>query len=207
MSRRGSYVVFFSALSIFVLGLAIVYGISGRGLMMRKPHTALKEPAKIIKPVIDQDTVIRKEIRYLCGDKVSGIIPTTSDLIGLDFSGLVKKYPLQAGWNIDDTVKNTLLLARLEKRVCPYHQDFRHLGISDGYLAVFEGPLGYDQKLLQREDIRLNGLPPETQTGLIMAMDYSDQNPDTQGILKASCEFESETQLNAALENFDEFKE
>jgi len=208
MSKKYSgQIIFFGAAIIFILGCAALYGIYGNGWPMYKPLSAAEGAAGIAKPVIKKDTVIRKEIRYLCGDKVSTPIPTTTALIGLGFTSLVKKYPPEAGWNIDDTVNNTLILARLEKRVCPYHQDFRHLGISDGFLAVYEGPLGYNQKVLQREDVDINNLPMEMQTDLGMVMDYDNQTPDVQGTLKTSYEFETEALLNSVLENFDEFKE
>ena len=192
---------------MFFLSFAAVYGIYGKGQPLYKSLAAAKGATRIVKPKIKTDTVIEKEIRYLCRDKVSTKIPTTSDLVGMDFTGLVKKFPPEKGWNIDDTVKNTLLLARAEKQVCPYHREFRHLGIGEGYLAVYEGPLGYNYKVLQREDISIDSLPPEIQADLNMAMDYDNQAQDNQGKLKSMFEFENGTQLNSTLENFDEFRE
>jgi hypothetical protein len=200
------YLVYLGVVVIFLLSLATVYGMFGRGLTFYKPLVA-KGEVKTVKPTVKAETVIKKEIRYLCGDRVSTRIPTTSDLIGLEFTSLVRKYPPERGWAIDDSVKNTLVLVRSEKQVCPYHQDFRHLGISDGNLAVYEGTLGYDQKVLLREDIAVSELPFELQTDLRTSMDYNNQSPDTQGRLKAMYEFETEGQLNSVLENFDEFKE
>lgn len=205
--RYGNNLLYFSIAIIFFLTFATMYGIYGKGWPMYKLRTTVQEGTAGVKPVIRADTVIRKEIRYLCGDRVSTKIPTTSDLVGLEFAGLVRKYPPAEGWTIDDTEKNTLILVRVEKQVCPYHRDFRHLGLSNGFLAVYEGPLGYDQKVLQREEITVESLPPEMQADLSMAMNYDNQPPDTQGKLKSMYEFESEAQLNAALENFDEFKE
>ncbi len=205
--RNGSRFIYLGVAVVFFLSFATAYGIFGKGWPMYKPWTAAGGTTKTVKPTISSDTVIRKEIRYLCADKVSTRIPTTSDLVGLEFSSLVRKYPPEAGWSIDDTVKNTLILARVENRICPYHREFRHMGVCEGFLAVYEGPLGHNQKVLQREDIDLNGLPPEMQVDLKMAMDYENQTQDTQGRLKSTYEFENEGQLNAALENFDEFKE
>ncbi len=202
-----NHFLFFGIALIFIFCFTAVYGIYGKGRPMYKPRDVARRTAEIVKPVIKTDTVILEEIRYLCGDRVSTRIPTTSDLVGLDFASLAKKYPPDVGWSINDTVKNTLVLARVEKQVCPYHRDFRHLGISDGFLAVYEGPLGFNQKILTREDINVNSLPAETQTDLAMAMNYNNQTSDIQGRLKAAYEFETEAQLNSALENFDEFKE
>jgi len=207
MSKKyGNHLIYLSVVTVFLLSFAAFYGIYGDQRPLFKPETFVQGAAKGVKPTIRPDTVIRKEIRYLCGDRVSTRIPTTSDLVGLDFASLVSKYPPEAGWSIDDTVKNTLVLARMEQRVCPYHQDFRHLGIHDGFLAVYEGPLGHDYKVLQREDINVSSLPPEIQEDLKMAMDYNNQIPDTQGRLKLLYEFETDAQLNSVLENFDEFK-
>ena len=204
-NNRG-YLLYLGVAVIFLLSFATVYGVVGRGLTLYKPLVA-KGEVKTVKPTVTAETVIKKEIRYLCGDRVSTRIPTTSDLVGLEFASLVQKYPPEQGWAIDDSVKNTLMLVRSEKQVCPYHQDFRHLGISDGNLAVYEGTLGYNQKVLLRENIAILELPLELQTDLNTAMDYNNQRPDTQGKLKAMYEFETEGQLNSALENFDEFKE
>lgn len=192
---------------MFFLSFAAVYGVYGKGQPLFKSLAAAKGEINNFKPTIKADTVIKKEIRYLCGDKVSSKIPTTSDLVGLEFSGLVKKFPPEQGWNIDDSVKNALLIARVEKQVCPYHREFRHLGISEGWLAVYEGPLGYNYKELQREDVSIDSLPPEMQSDLNMAMDYDNQNQDVQGMLKSMYECENEEQLNSILENFDEFRE
>ncbi|PKM80960.1 MAG: hypothetical protein CVU89_11485 [Firmicutes bacterium HGW-Firmicutes-14] len=191
--------------AVIFLGSVAIYSVYGGKGPMYKPRTTAGEVDKTIKPTIREDTVIFEEIRYICGDKVKTRIPTTSDLIGLGFSELVGKYPPEAGWSIDDGVENTLVLARLEERVCMYHQDFRHLGISDGFLAVYEGPMGFNQKVLQRDNVNISNLPPEMQEELNMVMDYDNQAPDTQAKLKYSFEFETEAQLNQVLENFDEF--
>ena len=197
--------IYLGVVIIFLLSFATVYGVFGKGLPLYKPVT--RQEAKNVKPTITADTIIRKQIRYLCGDWVDTKIPTTSDLVGLEFASLVRKFPPEEGWNIEDTVKNTLVLVRAEEQVCPYHRDFRHLGVSEGWLAVYEGPLGYNQKVLLREEISVVNLPPELQVDLSTAMDYGNQIPDTQGRLKSMYEFETEAQLNATLENFDEFKE
>lgn len=207
MSKNNKgYLLYMGVAIVFLLSFVTAYGVFGKGATLYKPLVAEGE-AKTVKPTITAETIIKKEIRYLCGDLVSTKVPTTSDLIGLEFVSLVEKYPPEQGWVIDDSVKDTLILVSLEKNVCPYHQDFRHLGISDGYLAVYEGPLGYNQKVLQREDILVTQLPFEVQVDLNIAMDYADQSPDFQGRLKAMYEFETEGQLNSVLENFDEYKE
>lgn len=192
---------------IFMLSFLTVYGIYGQnwspGLM------SSQQPAskKYEKPIVSSDTRITKEIRYDCGDWVTTTIPTVSDFVGLDYQGVAKRFSVEEGWAIDDTVSNVLTVYRQEPNICPYHRDFRHLGIADGYLAVYEGPLGYNYKVLQRENITVSSLPPEMLQLLQAAMDYRNQAVDIQGGLKQGMEFETEEKLNTMLENFDEFKQ
>lgn len=203
LKRYGNQLLYFCVAFVFFLVFATVYGLSSKGRPMYKSLSIAGET----KPTIKANTIIRKEIRYMCNDKVSTKIPTTSDIIGLDFSKLVEKYPPEEGWRVDDSVKNNLILVHDENRVCPYHQDFRHLGIGEGYMVVYEGPLGYNQKVLQRDDIKLISLPPEMQVELNLATDYNNQSADIQGRLKLAYEFETEAQINSVLENFDEYKQ
>lgn len=192
---------------VFFLSFATAYGIYGRnwspGLMSSQQPAAKKYE----NPTVRTDTRINKEIRYACGDRVTTTIPTVSDFVGLDYQGVAKRFPVEEGWAIDDTVSNILTVYRLDPSICPYHRDFRHVGIADGYLAVYEGPLGYNYKVLQRENIPVSSLPPEMQQTLQAAMDYRNQPVDTQGQLKQGLEFETEEKLNTMLENFDEYKQ
>ncbi|MGB9847320.1 MAG: BofC C-terminal domain-containing protein, partial [Desulfotomaculales bacterium] len=88
---------------------------------------------------------------------------------------------------------------------CPEHKNFRHLGISEGFLAVFEGPLGNNQKLLRVEkNIPVSSLSPDFQTRLEQAMDFGRQLPEIQVQLRRELEFNGESALNAGLENIDE---
>lgn len=205
--RDRSQLLYFSVVIIFFLTFVAVYGLGGNKWLVSKSLNFNRNEAGIVKPAIKANTVITKEIRYVCGDKVSTSVPTTSDLVGTDFAGMSKKYPPEQGWSIDDTKDNKLTIVRTDQKLCPVHQEFRHLGVSEGYLAIYEGPLGYNQKVLQREEIVFTTLPPEMQSDLTLAMNYSGQPSDTQAKLKASYEFASEVELNSALENFDEFRE
>ena len=205
--RKDSKVMYVGIAIIFLMCFASAYGIYSKNGTMYRPGTTASGNAKEVRPAIGKDTLIFEEIRYTCGDTATTRIPTTSDLIGMDFAALVSEYPSEEGWSIDDTKENTLILARIEDRVCLYHRDYRHLGISDGFLAVYEGPLGCNHKILLRENIEVENLPPELQNELVMATDYENQTQDTQGLLKSLYEFETEEKLNSALENFDEFQQ
>ncbi|ADG82042.1 hypothetical protein Tfer_0135 [Thermincola ferriacetica] len=169
-------------------------------------ESAAKKPVER-KPRIKADTRIAKALVFACNDKVYTTIPTTSKYIGMDFEALAKEFPPEEGWEIDDSVPNELIITRHENKVCPYHREFRHLGIDEGFLAIYEGPLGYNDKVLQRENVAVYLLPPEIQEDLNMAMNYNQQDPDTQARLKSQLEFEDENKLSAVLENFDEYKE
>lgn len=207
MFRFKNHYLYAGMVIIFFLSFATAYGIYGQAWLPRfthSPQPAVKE--EFIKPTVKADTRISKEIRYVCGDRVTTTIPTVSEFVGLDYQGVAKKFPAGEGWLIDDTVAGVLTVYRDEQSICPYHRDFRHLGIADGYLAVYEGPLGFNQKVLQREDIKVSALPPEMQQLLQAAMDYRGQPVDIQGQLKQGMEFETEEKLNTMLENFDEFK-
>lgn len=207
LKKYGSQLMYFSIAIIFFLTFATLYGVMGNNGALFKKVSLAKDNTKTVLPQINKNTVIEEEIRYICGDKVKTKLPTTSQLIGLDFSALVKKYPPEQGWSINDTVNNTLVLAKLDQDLCPFHRGFRHFGLDKEYLAVYEGPLGYNQKVLHREDITVGSLPEEMQNDLRRAMDYRNQSPDIQNNLKASYEFANENQLNEAMENFDEYKE
>jgi len=205
--RKDSKLMYVGIAIIFLMCFASAYGIYSKNGMMYRPGTTASGNTKEVRPAIGKDTLIFEEIRYTCGDRATTRIPTTSDLVGMEFAALASEYPSEEGWSIDDTKENTLILARIEDRVCLYHRDYRHLGISDGFLAVYEGPLGCNHKVLLRESIGVENLPPELQNELVMATDYENQTQDTQGLLKSLYEFETEEKLNMALENFDEFKQ
>lgn len=192
---------------VFFMSFVTAYVLfAGKGAGSGLPQTAAK---KLVEkaPVISETTVIEQEIIFACNDKVTTTIPTTSKYIGLDYKAVAKEFPAEEGWVIDDSVNNRLVISRHEAALCPYHRQFRHLGIDEGFLAIFEGPLGFNDKVLQRESVPVYLLPPETQEDLNKAMNYSQQNPDVQQKLKNQLEFEEENQLGTVLENFDEYME
>lgn len=207
MKKYSDQLLYFSIAIIFFLTFATVYGVIGQKEINLKKISFTKEGIVGLKPTIQKNTKITKELIYICGDKVRSRIPTTSQYIGMNFASLSKMFSPANGWSIDDTIKDNLVIAKVEQNLCPYHKQFRHLGIDQDYLAIFEGPLGYNHKVLQRENIFVNSLPMELQKDLHAAMAYNQQSSDIQGKLKSTYEFASEAQLNTAMENFDEYKE
>jgi hypothetical protein len=150
------------------------------------------------------DTVVREEYAYLCGDvQVVFLGRAPKELVGFNRSGLEQKYSAQDGWTIEMT-PDTLVLKKTCLEFCSKHAKYRHLGISEGCLAVFEGPLGNNQRLLRVEKIPLENLPAEYQVKLEQVMNFSRQSPENQAALREELEFAGESSLNAFLENLDE---
>lgn len=160
------------------------------------------------KPEIKDSTIIDQEIIYLCGDRMVTRIPTTKDLVGIDYEGLLKNFSPEDGWTIDDSTSNMLTLSRVENDICPLHQNYFHLGIHQGKLAVYFGPLGYDEKLLKVENVSVENLPQELQEALESAKNFGKETLAKKSELKRSLEFPSEKNLNdAILKLWDELDE
>lgn len=83
----------------------------------------------------------------------------------------------------------------------------RHLGIAGGYVAVYEGPLGQDERVLQVEEIAVQDLTAAWRQKLEQAADFAAQDSATRALLRQELEFESGEALHAALENLDELKD
>ena len=168
---------------------------------------------KPILPVFNRDesfkvqsnTSVRQEIKYLCQDvQITYWGPPPKEILGLDLDTLKKKYPVNKSWEVEVT-GNLLVLRQKKNEFCPEHQNYRHLGLRKDKLAVYEGPLGYNHKLLRVEDkIPVNTLPLDYQLKLNQAMDFNRQPSEIQGSLQKELEFSSDLALQSALENLDE---
>ena len=150
-------------------------------------------------------TVVREEYEYLCGDVHIVYLGRAPDkLVGLTHANLKQKYPAKDGWTVENT-EETVVLKKRCNEFCPEHKNYRHLGICEGLLAVYEGPLGYDKKLLKTEkNMLIERMPADYQTKLHQAMAFEKQLPETQFQLRKELEFTSESSLQAAMENLDE---
>ncbi|MDA8235974.1 MAG: hypothetical protein M0Z31_14495 [Clostridia bacterium] len=158
----------------------------------------------VYRPLINSKTKIYQEITYLCGNKVKSQV-TNESLIGLDYNSLRQRYKAEKGWVIDDSVPNTLFLIKTEGDFCSLHRNFRHLGVSDGFLGVFQGPLGAADVLIQKEDVELKFLPVDMQIRLQRAEDFKNLPQEEQKVLKDNLEFKNDETLNAFLDGLDEF--
>jgi hypothetical protein len=74
-------------------------------------------------------------------------------------------------------------------------------------LAIYEGPLGYNEKIIRVESITVEELPNELQIKLQQAMNFKKQAGTAAEKLQNELEFKTEDALNAALENIDEHSE
>lgn len=189
-------VVFYLALNFFVApllkpGLSVFNIVSAEG-------------AKITRA-----TTVRQENSYLCRDvEIIYQGPAPGELVGLDRQALDKKYPAGDGWTIKFNNGGIAILARAVDDFCSLHKDYRHLGIYRNVLAVYQGPLGSDQKLLRLEEgKKLHLLPEDLQKSLEMAVNLADLDDSAREKLKSQLEFENEALLNSMLENLDEFVE
>ncbi|GBF35332.1 hypothetical protein DCCM_4455 [Desulfocucumis palustris] len=154
-------------------------------------------------------TIVRQENSYLCKD-VETVYqgPAPRELVGLTEKELEKKYPAEEGWSIKTVDGGILVLTRNVDDFCSLHRDYRHLGIYRNVLAVYQGPLGCDQKLIRLEEgKRMELLPEDLRKRLESAADLANVDPAAREELKYHLEFENEAMLNSMLENLDEVVE
>jgi hypothetical protein len=155
---------------------------------------------------VTADTLVRKQNIYLCGDveelKSSG---QTKGLMGMSQGELLKMFASDDGWQVQFATPSELLLNRKINEFCSTHQGYRHLSISDGKMAIFRGPLGIDDQLIEVLNNRpIQQLPQQLQLKLQRASNYYTQSSDVQAQLQKELEFTSQTELMAVLENIDE---
>ncbi|SHJ17943.1 hypothetical protein [Desulfofundulus thermosubterraneus] len=195
---------------LMMLGVAItVYlGLNLLGEPSIKPGLAVFNSGDQSILPVKSDTFVQEEREYLCGDiHIVFLGRAPRELLGLDREGLARRYPAAEGWSMEEQGRMLILKQRVED-FCPEHKNYRHLGVHEGCLAVFEGPLGYDEKLLRVEkNMPVATLHPDLQLKLHKAGDFNRQDPETQAILRAELEFPSEQAVNAMLENLDEATE
>jgi len=158
------------------------------------------------KAVVGPYTVVQKSNYYrFCGDaELYSRGPADKELIGLDLERLKMKYPASENWEVAFQGQ-VLNITRNIDGYCGLHQAYRHLGIYEGKVAVYQGPLGNDEVLLRlEENIALNLLPADWRERLEKSSAYNSLTPDEKSDLQATIEFPNEEALNVALENFDE---
>ena len=171
----------------------------------RKSAAVFRSPVGFLNPHVTSETILTKDKEYLCSDleKISEeVVP--DDLRGLNKKDLTEKFPAAEGWVVNFTDPKFLTLTIKPDEFCPIHRAYRHLGIYHGLLAVYEGPLGFNGKVLRVESIPLESLNTDFRIRLEQAMDFDKQARTTAENLREELEFTSDEALNSALENFDE---
>ncbi|AEF94096.1 hypothetical protein Desca_1236 [Desulfotomaculum nigrificans CO-1-SRB] len=164
----------------------------------------LRVIAQQVAPSLAQNTVIKEQNVYICGD-IEEMARKSIDNDNVKASDLKAKYT-DLGYTVD-IKKGEVIARRKVDDFCSYHRSLRHLGIYKEKLAVFQGPIGYDQKLLKVEDaIPIQSLSAEFQVKLQQASNFSQMTPETQAQLRSELEFANEDALNAILENLDEMQ-
>jgi len=134
--------------------------------------------------------------------------PAPQELIGLDAAELQERFSEKAGWSLVLQLPASVRLTRNVEDFCPRHRSFRHLGIKDGHVAVFQGPLGFNHRPLRCEKhLPVGALTPGVRAKLLQAVSFEVQPPAIQAQLRRELEFPDEARLNAALENLDELQE
>lgn len=155
---------------------------------------------------VSPGAVLREENSYICGD--SELVfqgPAPADMVGKKDSELRARYPAKDGWSLAVQNGRLVVLRKSVDGFCGEHSHYRHLGIYRDRLAVYQGPLGFDQRLLRVEDNKtLDLLPPFLLEKLKRAQEYGKLSPDEKEALRADLEFSDENLLNSYLENLDE---
>lgn len=192
----GKHMIPKAALFLAILG---VIGLWVWGGVMHTPD--------IPSPIVEETTVFRHETVYACGhrDVEQGQAPP--ELQGLTISEILDLYPDSDGWSVFLNLPEEMVVSQKTSRLCAEHASYRHLGVYDGCVAVFEGPLGGGGRLLQVKDIPVDRLPEFYRLKLIQAAAFAEQSCELQDELRREMEFPDEEALHAALENLDEIQQ
>ena len=151
----------------------------------------------------------REEAGYICGD-VELIYqgPVNGRLINLNRQQLEQKYPPAEGWKVEFTESGALVTRQSRQQFCGMHSQYRHLGLKEGKLVIYQGPLGYDQiPLRQEQRYQVELLPSTFRDNLEKTAAFNSLSPAEQEFLKSELEFSDDVSLNNALESLDEFME
>ncbi|MEG6617079.1 hypothetical protein V6C27_11700 [Peptococcaceae bacterium 1198_IL3148] len=155
--------------------------------------------------VVTPETLVQKQSIYLCGDVETDVESDVKGLMGMSQMELQQVFDASDGWQVQFLSPKELVLARQVNELCPTHKSYRHLSIYQDHMAVFQGPLGIDKRLLEVVPGKeIKNLPPTLQLKLQQASTFYKQDEKTKAELQQELEFVSEKQLNAVLENLDE---
>ncbi len=170
----------------------------------RKPVAVLSTPV-FFRPKVSSETLLIKYKEYICGDREKIFEETAPEgLHGMDGETLAERFSEAEGWTVDFKESGHLILITVSDELCSVHRAYRHLGLYHGLVAVYEGPLGFNDKVLRVENIPVESLNPDFRIKLEQGMDFDRQAYPTAEELRKYLEFDNDKALNAALENLDE---
>ncbi|MCQ2560034.1 MAG: hypothetical protein MJ157_04920 [Clostridia bacterium] len=163
--------------------------------------------AVLAQTEIRASDALRQDNCYWCGDRETVYEGTAGDYWQKELSADLQADLLKMkNWHLSQEKDGTLVLICEKPSFCPEHQYYRHLQLwENNKLAVFEGPLGFDQKLLWLESqYSLQDLSTDLGQALIQARNFEALSPEEQQKCRELLEFASESRLNGFLENLDE---
>lgn len=192
-----------------ILGSALLAGnyIVSRNLKLTKPGPFTQTAQATAGSRVTEDTILKVDYIYLCGNQENTTMNVTPDMVGLKADRLSQRFTKADGWTVSADLPQTVQLEKVEWDVCPVHRNFRHLGTDGDFLAIYEGPLGVNTTLLQREEIKVSNLPQDLQAQLRDAMGFKGLAPAKQQALRERLEFDSDAKVNEFLDNLDEYRE
>lgn len=155
---------------------------------------------------VPDKNLLQEKYIYWCGDThlvYQGEI--YRQLQGKSLARIKEIFPAAEGWQVYVDEKGCLHLDRRIEGFCSKHTAYRHLGLKGQHLAIYQGPLGYDQKLLQvLEGKDIQSLPARWQERIKQAENYQQLPEDEKLRLQEELEFSDELALQAALDSLDE---
>lgn len=186
--------------------IVLLAALAGAGAGLAYRHV---DVAGLLNPDrVTADTRVIEERVYLCGDSATvreG--PATDEMVGLDLAGLLERYPSDRGWSVTLNLPESLLITQHSQEFCPSHAPLRHLGLYGDYVAVYEGPLGHNERVWRVSETPVNLLPPDLQERLKQTMAFDQQAPVVRAELRREFEFANEQAAAAVLENLDELQD
>lgn len=206
MLKKVRWLITAAAVTVFV-ALGVFLGAGTVAGPLAKPILPVfgQNASRVVSP----GAILKEENCYLCGDvELVYQAPAPADMLGRDIKSLRGKYPEKDGWSVEMTSEKLVVLRKNIDGFCGQHSLYRHLGIHRERLAVYQGPLGFSQRLLRVEEKKkVENLPPSLREKLLKAQDFNRLPAEEKSGLRSELEFVDETALNSALENLDEIPE
>lgn len=192
-------------LLLVITTLAVYLGL-GLGVAPGLSLAELPSLTRLAADRLPDKNLLQEKYIYWCGDThlvYQGEL--YRQLQGKSLARIKEIFPAAEGWQVYVDEKGCLHLDRRIEGFCSKHTAYRHLGLKGQHLAIYQGPLGYDQKLLQvLEGKEIKSLPARWQERIKQAQNYSQLSEDEKLRLQEELEFPDEMALQAALDNLDE---